>query len=51
MKQQLKSDSMPTTIKVLKKKKLSKGIMFAGLPGIGLVGKIVLDYLMKELKT
>ncbi|HLC37017.1 MAG TPA: PAC2 family protein [archaeon] len=42
---------MPTTIKVLKKKKLSKGIMFAGLPGIGLVGKIVLDYLMKELKT
>ncbi|MDD3178609.1 MAG: PAC2 family protein [Candidatus ainarchaeum sp.] len=34
---------------ILKPKKLKKPIVFVGLPGIGLVGKISVDYLSKEL--
>jgi len=40
-----------TTLKILKKKKLKDPILFTGLPGIGLVGKLVVDYLLKELKA
>ncbi len=32
-------------------KNFSNAILFTGLPGIGLVGKIVVDYLLKQLKT
>lgn len=42
---------MATRINFLKKKKLNKPILFTGLPGIGLVGKIAVDYLLKQLKT
>ncbi len=42
---------MATHIKFLKKSKLRSPILFTGLPGIGLVGKIAVDYLLKELKT
>ncbi|MDO8624894.1 MAG: PAC2 family protein, partial [Candidatus Diapherotrites archaeon] len=42
---------MTTTITVLKKKKLKNPILVTGLPGIGLVGKLVVDYLLKELKA
>jgi uncharacterized protein len=41
---------MPTKILVVKKVNLSNAVLIVGLPGIGLVGKIALDYLMKELK-
>jgi len=41
---------MVTDIKNLKKKKLKNPILFVGLPGIGLVGKISVDYLVTELK-
>jgi uncharacterized protein len=41
---------MVTKIKILKKQKLKKQILFVGLPGIGLVGKIAVDYLVNELK-
>ncbi len=41
---------MVTTIEILKSlKNLKKPILFVGLPGIGLVGKIAVDYLVKEL--
>ena len=41
---------MSTTINLVSKsKKLKKPIVFVGLPGIGLVGKITVDYLSKEL--
>ena len=39
-----------TLIEWKKKPKKQKSILFSGLPGIGLVGKIVVDYLVKELK-
>ena len=42
---------MTTTVKFLHKKKLKDAIMFSGLPGIGLVGKIAVDYLLKQLKA
>ncbi|MAG22197.1 MAG: hypothetical protein CL943_02745 [Candidatus Diapherotrites archaeon] len=42
---------MATKIVFLKKKKLSKPIMLTGLPGIGLVGKICVDYFMTQFKT
>jgi len=42
---------MTTRVKVLREMKLDKGILFTGLPGIGLVGKIVVDYLLKEFKA
>lgn len=42
---------MVTEVKVLLKKKLSNPVLFTGLPGIGLVGKLSVDYLLKHLKT
>jgi len=42
---------METEILVLKEKKLRKPILFTGLPGIGLVGKIAADYMLKQLKA
>ena len=42
---------MTTRIVFLKKKKLSKPVLFVGLPGIGLVGKICVDYFLKQFKT
>ncbi|MEM4261978.1 MAG: PAC2 family protein [Candidatus Diapherotrites archaeon] len=42
---------MSTTIKFIKKTKFKKATLFTGLPGIGLVGKICVDYLLKQLKT
>jgi len=42
---------MSTKIVFLKKKKLSKPILIVGLPGIGLVGKICVDYFLKQFKT
>lgn len=41
---------MPTKILVLKKLGLKNATLIVGLPGIGLVGKISIDYLLKELK-
>jgi len=42
---------MSTRIVFLKKKKLSKPILLVGLPGIGLVGKICVDYFLRQFKT
>lgn len=42
---------MATHVKFLKKAKLRNPVLFTGLPGIGLVGKIAVDYLLKQLKT
>ncbi|MBS3057587.1 MAG: PAC2 family protein [Candidatus Diapherotrites archaeon] len=42
---------MVTTVKLVKMAKLKAPVIFTGLPGIGLVGKIVVDYLLKELNT
>ncbi len=42
---------MGTRIVFLKKKRLSKPVLFVGLPGIGLVGKICADYFLKQFKT
>lgn len=42
---------MATKIVFLKKQKLSKPVLFVGLPGIGLVGKICVDYFLKQFKT
>lgn len=42
---------MSTKIIFLKKPKLSNPILFIGLPGIGLVGKIAVDYLLKQFKA
>ncbi len=41
---------MLTKIDVKKQKKLKNPIMLVGLPGIGLVGKIAVDYLVNALK-
>ncbi|MBT4870285.1 MAG: hypothetical protein HON47_01815 [Candidatus Diapherotrites archaeon] len=41
---------MPTKILVTKKIAAKNAILLVGLPGIGLVGKISVDYLLKELK-
>jgi uncharacterized protein len=41
---------MVTTINIIEKKKLKNPILLIGLPGIGLVGKIAIDYLVNELK-
>ena len=38
---------MPTTVKMLSDKKFKNAVLFTGLPGIGLVGKIAVDYLLK----
>jgi proteasome assembly chaperone (PAC2) family protein len=42
---------MSTRIDIVLKKKLKNPILIAGLPGIGLVGKIAVDYLVSELKA
>ncbi len=42
---------MPTKINFLKKGDFKNAVLFTGLPGIGLVGKISLDYLLKQLKA
>ena len=41
---------MPTKILVLKKLQLQNAVLIVGLPGIGLVGKISVDYLLKQFK-
>ena len=40
-----------TKVKFLKKKKFKNAVMFSGLPGIGLVGKIAVDYMLKHFKA
>ncbi|MBI4043633.1 MAG: PAC2 family protein [Candidatus Diapherotrites archaeon] len=40
---------MATQVRFLKEMKLKEGVVIIGLPGISLVGKIVVDYLIKEL--
>ncbi len=40
-----------TNVKFLKKKKFKNAVMFSGLPGIGLVGKIAVDYMLKQVKA
>jgi uncharacterized protein (TIGR00162 family) len=42
---------MPTKILVLKKLQLKDAVLVVGLPGIGLVGKISVDYLLKQFKA
>jgi len=42
---------MPTKILITKKTTLKDAVLFVGLPGIGLVGKITVDYLLKQFKT
>lgn len=42
---------MATKIKFLKKKELKDAVLLTGLPGIGLVGKISVDYLLKQFKA
>ncbi|MEI7961050.1 MAG: PAC2 family protein [archaeon] len=42
---------MPTRILVVKKVALKDAVLVVGLPGIGLVGKIAVDYLLKQFKT
>ncbi len=42
---------MPTKILVTKKLALKDATLIVGLPGIGLVGKISVDYLLKQFKT
>ncbi|HZX19843.1 MAG TPA: PAC2 family protein [archaeon] len=42
---------MVTTIKFLKKKSFKNAVLFTGLPGIGLVGKICVDYLLKQFNA
>ena len=42
---------MKTRVKFLKNIKLRNPVLFTGLPGIGLVGKISVDYLLKQLKA
>jgi uncharacterized protein (TIGR00162 family) len=42
---------MPTKILVMKKLSLKNAVLVVGLPGIGLVGKISVDYLLKQFKT
>jgi hypothetical protein len=41
---------MVTKINIISKKKLKNPVLLVGLPGIGLVGKIAIDYLLNELK-
>ena len=42
---------MGTTIRFFKDEKFNDAVLFTGLPGIGLVGKICVDYLLKQLKA
>lgn len=41
---------MTTDVNFMKEMKFSDAILFTGLPGIGLVGKIAVDYMLKEFK-
>jgi uncharacterized protein (TIGR00162 family) len=41
---------MASQVWIFEKPSKKDGVVFIGLPGIGLVGKIVVDYLIKELK-
>ncbi len=41
---------MPTRIKLLRKPELNEAVLITGLPGIGLVGKLAVDYLLKQFK-
>jgi len=41
---------MTTNVILLKKKKFTNPILMVGLPGIGLVGKICVDYFLKHFK-
>ncbi len=41
---------MPTNVIFLKEQSLKDATLFTGLPGIGLVGKICVDYMLKQLK-
>lgn len=41
---------MPTSMFFLKERSFNEPVLFTGLPGIGLVGKICVDYLLKQLK-
>ena len=43
--------AMTTTITFTAKKKLNNPILFTGLPGIGLVGKIAADYMLKQFSA
>ncbi len=40
-----------TTIEFIKKNKFKNAVLFTGLPGIGLVGKICVDYMLKQFKA
>jgi len=42
---------MPTRILVIKSLKLKGATLLVGLPGIGLVGKIAVDYFLKQIKA
>jgi hypothetical protein len=42
---------MPTSVKFVSNKKFKDAVLFTGLPGIGLVGKICVDYLLKQFKA
>ncbi|HIH16797.1 MAG TPA: hypothetical protein HA252_05310 [Candidatus Diapherotrites archaeon] len=42
---------MATKVRFLREVKARDAVLFTGLPGIGLVGKIVVDYLLKQLKA
>jgi len=41
---------MAVRVRELEKIRLRKGVLIQGLPGIGLVGKIAVDYIVRELK-
>ncbi|MCR4335666.1 MAG: PAC2 family protein, partial [archaeon] len=40
-----------TSVIFIKKKKFKNAVLFTGLPGIGLVGKICVDYMLKQFKA
>lgn len=42
---------MGTKVKFLKNVKFKEAVLFTGLPGIGLVGKIAIDYLLRQVKA
>jgi hypothetical protein len=42
---------MHTEVEFVVKKIPRKAVMFTGLPGIGLVGKIAVDYMLRQFKT
>lgn len=42
---------MPTRLLITKKVQLKEATLIVGLPGIGLVGKIAVDYLLKQIKA